>query len=95
MAIIGVDPGTEVTGYGIIREDGHKSHRIISGVIRMSADSPRSGLIPEIHNRLDGVIRVCRPDVMVVESLFHSVPAFVFSRTLSVSFHTAPIVPSE
>ncbi|MFH0824267.1 MAG: crossover junction endodeoxyribonuclease RuvC [Pseudomonadota bacterium] len=73
LIIIGVDPGTAVTGYGIIRKVGNKPCRLASGVVKTSADAPQSKRILEIYSRLDEVIREHQPDVMVVESLFHAV----------------------
>ncbi len=72
MLIIGVDPGSTATGYGIIRKNGVRPSHVASGVIRVSANLGQSKRIREIYRRLDAVVREHRPSVMVVESLFHS-----------------------
>ncbi|MGB6068457.1 MAG: crossover junction endodeoxyribonuclease RuvC [Desulfomonilaceae bacterium] len=72
MLIIGVDPGSTATGYGIIRKNGVRPSHVASGVIRVSANLGQSKRIWEIYRRLDAVVREHRPSVMVVESLFHS-----------------------
>ncbi len=72
MLIIGVDPGSTATGYGIIRKNGVRPSHVASGVIRVSANLGQSKRIWEIYRRLDTVVREHRPSVMVVESLFHS-----------------------
>jgi crossover junction endodeoxyribonuclease RuvC len=71
MIILGVDPGSTATGYGIIRKNGVRSIHVASGVIRPSAQWAMSRRLWEIHEKLDAVIRQHSPDVMVVESLFH------------------------
>ena len=71
MIIIGVDPGTAATGYGVIRKNGSGSAHLVSGVIRPTPKASHSKRLFEIHCKLEEVIREYRPDVMVVESLFH------------------------
>jgi crossover junction endodeoxyribonuclease RuvC len=71
MLILGVDPGSTATGYGIIRKTGARSAHVDSGVIRASKAASQSQRLLEIHNKLDCVIREQAPVVMVVESLFH------------------------
>ncbi len=72
MVIVGVDPGSTATGYGIIRKNGVKASHVASGVIRPSKSASHSKRLWEIHKQLNEVVQVHRPSVMVVESLFHS-----------------------
>lgn len=71
MLIIGVDPGSNVTGYGIIEKNGVKSRHVRSGVIRTSSPA-HSRRLWQVHSGLDEVIREHMPSIMVVESLFHA-----------------------
>ncbi len=72
MIIIGVDPGSTATGYGLVWKNGTHSSHVASGVIRASRMASQSKRIWEIFNKLERVVREHRPDIMVVESLFHS-----------------------
>lgn len=72
MVIIGVDPGSIATGYGIIQKNGSRSTHVASGTIRTASGSFQSGKLLQIHKKLDAVIRLHAPSVMVVESLFHA-----------------------
>ncbi|MBI4963499.1 MAG: crossover junction endodeoxyribonuclease RuvC [Desulfomonile tiedjei] len=72
MTIVGVDPGSICTGYGIIQKNGSHSVHVASGVIRTSTGSPQPKRLWEIYQKLDDVIRKYKPEVMVVESLFHA-----------------------
>jgi len=72
MIIIGVDPGSTATGYGIITKNGARSSHVASGVARASGRLSQSKRLWEIHKKLDGIIRDHTPEAMVVESLFHS-----------------------
>ncbi len=71
MLILGVDPGSLNTGYGIIRKEGSQSVHIDSGVIRTPSSAPQSKRIWRIHGELERVVKQFQPDIMVVESLFH------------------------
>lgn len=67
--VLGVDPGSRVTGFGIIEFDGRASHYVASGVIRMEEQT-----FPErlraIFDRLGEVIAGHQPDVAAVEQVF-------------------------
>ena len=71
MVIIGVDPGTTATGYGVIKKKGSSSAHIESGVIRPTPKSSHPKRIFQIHQKLEEVIKEYRPEIMAVESLFH------------------------
>jgi len=72
MTIIGVDPGSIATGYGIIKKNGSKSAHVASGVIRTSPASPQPKRLWQIYSKLGDILRQYDPEVMVVESLFHA-----------------------
>lgn len=72
MIIIGVDPGSTATGYGIISKNGSRSTHVTSGVIRASSKSPQSKRLQKIYKELETTILLHGPEVMVVESLFHA-----------------------
>lgn len=72
MVIIGVDPGSNITGYGIIRKDGTRSEHLASGVVRVTQSSGHSKRLWEIYHKLEEQVRAFKPAVMVVESLFHA-----------------------
>ena len=72
MIIIGVDPGSTATGYGIISKNGSRSKHVASGVIRASSKIPQSKRLQKIYKELEFVIQEHSPEVMVVESLFHA-----------------------
>ncbi len=68
--VLGIDPGTVVTGYGVIDKAGNALSHVDSGVI-----SPgRTGSMPErlavIHRGVEQLIAEHRPDVLAVEEAF-------------------------
>jgi crossover junction endodeoxyribonuclease RuvC len=71
MLIVGVDPGSTATGYGIIKKDRSRSTHVASGVIRSSGTLSQSRRLCHIYRALDEVLQEHAPQIMVVESLFH------------------------
>lgn len=73
MRVLGIDCGTERTGYGMIESDG-LSHRLLTaGVIRTSARDPLSKRLLEIGDGLRKVICEFHPDGGAIEEVFHAV----------------------
>ncbi|MBL8179075.1 MAG: crossover junction endodeoxyribonuclease RuvC [Bryobacterales bacterium] len=73
MRVLGIDCGTERTGYGVIDTDGRKHSLISSGVIRTSPRQPLSVRLLEIGNALRQIIAEHRPEQAAVEAVFHAV----------------------
>ncbi len=72
MRVLGIDCGTERTGYGVIETDGVSHTMIVSGVIRTSARQPLALRLSSIASELRNIIRDYRPDGAAVEDVFHS-----------------------
>ncbi len=72
MIILGIDPGTACTGYGIVdyRWDEFKLKRY--GCIRTKASLPTHQRLREIYARLVEIIEENQPDELVLEQLFFS-----------------------
>lgn len=70
MVILGIDPGTAITGFGLIAKEGNHLRQITFGVIRTSPDIKMPLRLRKIHQELRLVIEEYRPDVMAVEQLF-------------------------
>ena len=75
MKILGVDCGSERTGYGVVASDGRRHELVAAGVIRAGTDKPLAERLERIAMELRGVIRLHAPEVMAVEDVFHAVNA--------------------
>jgi crossover junction endodeoxyribonuclease RuvC len=69
---MGVDPGTQSTGYGIVDQAIPHLQYIESGVIKTSSKSTLSQKLKTIHDGLTGLVAQFSPDVIVVEDTFLS-----------------------
>jgi len=67
--ILGIDPGSRITGYGIISVVGQKSEYIDSGCIRISPTSLPERL-KQIYSGIDEIIRTHNPDEVAIEQVF-------------------------
>ena len=71
MLVFGIDPGTAITGYGLVRlaENGDLS-LVDYGAVLTSANQPMSERLLDIHQKLNDIISLHRPDCGAVEKLF-------------------------
>ena len=71
MAVIGIDPGTALTGYGIVEELPDQSLQVIDfGVIRTeSTDKPEIRL-RKIFSQLNEILSLHKPETGAVEKLY-------------------------
>lgn len=72
MRVLGIDPGTLTSGYGVVAEEDHKLFHVVSGGISPSAKHPFPRRLKKIYEELSKVIEQYRPHVIVVEDLFVS-----------------------
>jgi crossover junction endodeoxyribonuclease RuvC len=72
MRVLGIDCGTERTGYGVIASDGREHRLVTAGVIRTRTDAPLQTRLLEIARGLREVIREHQPEAVAVEQVFHA-----------------------
>jgi crossover junction endodeoxyribonuclease RuvC len=72
MRIIGVDPGTATTGFGIIDHDHGRLKFIDAGVITTPAGQPMPDRLKTLYDELTQVIAETKPEAASVEQLFFS-----------------------
>lgn len=75
MRVLGIDCGTERTGYGVIDSDGRAHRMVAAGCIRSSARAPLERRLLNIAANLREVIAQHRPDAAAVEEVFFAVNA--------------------
>lgn len=67
--ILGIDPGSRLTGYGVISQQGHKLSYLGSGCIRVTADTLAEKL-QIIFTGVSEVIRQFEPQLFAIEQVF-------------------------
>jgi crossover junction endodeoxyribonuclease RuvC len=73
MIVLGIDPGTEITGYGVVRgESANDSVLIECGVIRTLASDALPARLNAIHEGVTELMNRHKPDVVCVEDVFYA-----------------------
>ena len=68
--MIGIDPGTANTGFGVVRASGERMVALDGGVIETPADLPAERRLARLHESLGELIRWHEPRAMALEELF-------------------------
>ena len=69
MRILGIDPGSRVTGFGLIESDGRRSRYLDSGCIR-TRDGEFSARLGQIFSGVSALVTDHRPTEVAVEQVF-------------------------
>ena len=68
--ILGIDPGSRKTGFGIINVDRKKPRYVSSGTIRLPVKEPLSIRLKVLFESLSEIIATHQPTVAAIESVF-------------------------
>ena len=72
MRVLGIDPGTAITGYGLVEEVGGDLKLVAFGVIRTPADQPLPRRLQLIYHAVSDLAEEWGPEASAVEELFFS-----------------------
>lgn len=70
MVVLGIDPGTAHTGYGVVLTRGRRLAALDGGVIETRAGTPLERRLADIHARVSDLITEHEPAAMAVEDLY-------------------------
>lgn len=70
MRVLGIDPGTAITGYGIVEEDSGGIRALAFGAIRTQPDRSLAARLQLIYRAVRRLARKWQPTVAAVEELF-------------------------
>lgn len=73
MRVLGIDCGSERTGYGIVDSDGRSYQLVTAGVIRTSPNLPLGERLLKIGDELAFLMRTHAPQVAAIEDVFFAV----------------------
>jgi crossover junction endodeoxyribonuclease RuvC len=71
MRVLGIDPGSTVTGFGVVELDRGKYVHVASGAVKTSADQPMGERLAAIHAFLVEALATHRPQAVAIEAIFH------------------------
>ncbi len=89
MRVLGIDPGTSVTGFGVVDAGDRGELRLLEcGVIRPTPRTPLATRLRQLHEDVAALLRRHHPDVLAVEEAFHAKNA----RTTLVLGHARGVI---
>jgi len=93
MRILGVDPGLNISGYGILESSDDKLVVIEAGVIRSRTDGDLPSRLLDIANELGNIISQFEPEMMAIEELYshygHPRTAIIMGHARGVALQKA------
>ena len=74
MRVLGVDPGSEITGWGVVEGDsnGRKYHLVEFGAVRLSSSASFAARLLKISRALEEIIGRLSPDACAIEEAFYA-----------------------
>lgn len=102
MRILGIDPGLNITGYGVLEADLQQVAVVEAGVVRTNGQNSMADKLLQIGTEIEGVISQFHPDAIAIEELYshygHPQTAIVMGHARGVIFLKAveagvPIFP--
>lgn len=73
MRVLGIDPGSEVTGWGVVEGDARRYRVVEYGVVKASPRERFSARLLKVHEGVVALLEKFRPDVCAVEESFFAV----------------------
>lgn len=69
MVILGIDPGSRITGFGVVKRTGQKIEYIVSGCIR-TGDGSLAERLDKIFISVSEIIETYKPEQFAIEQVF-------------------------
>ena len=93
MRVLGIDPGLNITGYGLVETGVEGQELIEAGEIKSKASLPLEQRLFDLYSGLEDVTKDLRPDVLAVEELYshykHPRTAVIMGHARGVLFLVA------
>ena len=70
LSILGIDPGSRKTGYGLIEHSGNRTRHLASGCIKLNVKESLAVRLHQLSTELEKLIEEFKPDCGAVEKIF-------------------------
>jgi len=89
MRILGIDPGLQITGYGVVDWRPVNPVLIDGGVVRLTPKTPLADRLIELEQELDSIVAEHKPEVCAVEQLYSH---YAHPRTAILMGHARGVI---
>jgi len=73
VRVLGIDPGSETTGWGVVEGDS-RSYRLVEfGVLKLSTSTGHSARLLKVYRGLEEIVDKLKPDACAIEEAFYAV----------------------
>lgn len=72
LRVLGIDPGSQITGYGVVQKEGTSLKHVENGSLRARRSDTFSERLREIYESLMGAIAQFQPDAVAIEEVFYA-----------------------
>ncbi len=90
MRVLGIDPGLQVTGYGVIEGNGDRLAVLEAGVVRTDAKMEMAERLKDIAKEIEQIMKQFKPDVLAIEELYshygHPKTAIIMGHARGIVF---------
>ena len=102
MRVLGIDPGLNITGYGLLEDAGESIRVLEAGVVRTDSREEMAVRLREIAREIETIINQFHPDVVAIEELYshygHPKTAIIMGHARGIIFLQAaeagiPVMP--
>jgi crossover junction endodeoxyribonuclease RuvC len=73
MRVLGIDPGSETLGWGVVKKDGNIYRLLQYGTVKSSPRDPFGKRLLKISDGIEDVIARFQPDILSIEEAFYAV----------------------
>ena len=70
MLVLGIDPGTASTGWGLVHGSGSRLRALDQGIIQTRPGVPLERRLSDIHERIGALLDEHRPEALAIEELY-------------------------
>jgi crossover junction endodeoxyribonuclease RuvC len=71
IRVLGIDPGSIVTGYGVVEQDARGLHCFVHGEIKPGRGASLSGCLQRVCDGIREVILTAKPEALAIENIFY------------------------
>ncbi|MFH2036694.1 MAG: crossover junction endodeoxyribonuclease RuvC [Candidatus Zixiibacteriota bacterium] len=90
MIIVGVDPGLQITGYGVLKSNGQKAKVLEAGIIKTVRTDSLETKLKEIDVEIRKIIEQYQPNYVAIEELYshyaHPKTAIIMAHARGITF---------
>lgn len=71
MIILGIDPGSRLTGFGLIKKSGNRNHHMENGTLYLEKSGKYTDRLVFLYQEIQSIINAFKPEAFAIENIFY------------------------